>query len=282
METQLAALAPAQEPLLEPIRATELALATLPASGRVLRPSVDVPEQNLKPALSPVAVPAPGDVASIQPSVSAPKITVATRDLRKLNSRIESALARGRVAPVEQPAAQRESNALLASALKSVPIPRSPSARPEVLQLALAAAPVEKAKQILATATPQWRTSSANGETVAIAQPTKPSLRVPVPNRVDSGSSSQAIATGAQTPMISALKLGDLDSKSVKKWAVASSTRIGPVAGLMAPNYKQGSKRAVPNSVYSAGFAFTRSPLRADRFSGKSLTRVAFAYVGSL
>ena len=66
----------------------------------------------------------------------------------------------------------------------------------------------------------------------------------------------------------------------VKAWAVATSTRVGPIAQLKAPDYKNSTKRPAPASVYSAGFAHERSPLRADRFTGKALTRVAFAHFG--
>ncbi|MGC1503826.1 MAG: hypothetical protein WA782_06750, partial [Sulfitobacter sp.] len=89
-----------------------------------------------------------------------------------------------------------------------------------------------------------------------------------------------AVSTGAPVPMKAELALGDLDGSDVKGWAVSASTRVGPVALLKAPNYREGTRRAAPASVYSVGFAFNRSPLRADRFSGRALTRVAFAHFG--
>ena len=73
------------------------------------------------------------------------------------------------------------------------------------------------------------------------------------------------------------MSIGDLDGSSVKKWAVSTSTRIGPAAVLVAPNYRVSARHEAPDRVYSAGFARARFTLKSDSFSGKALTRVAFA-----
>jgi hypothetical protein len=46
---------------------------------------------------------------------------------------------------------------------------------------------------------------------------------------------------------------------------------------LIAPNYRQGTQQEAPDRVYSVGFAQARFTLRSDSFSGRALTRVAFA-----
>ena len=135
-------------------------------------------------------------------------------------------------------------------------------------------------------AVPVWRnpakTADKGTQAKQLAKVEK--ARVPVPKRqkiVEDKTTIAAIKTGGSSPMKPELSIGDLDGRSVKFWAVASSTRTGLLASLKALNYKRGAKRAVPSSVYSKGFADERFPLRSDRFSGRALTRVAFAKLGS-
>jgi len=291
--TTQVALAPVAENKLAPIRATELALATPPAVRRVLRPAVDVPDASATPStLTPVpraqaravvapTVPVPAAPLPKQP-VRAPVVLAKANpnDVTDLAKRTTSALARGRPAARIPTEAETTSNAILANALKSIPVPKSPAKQKELVQLALANA-TGSSNQSLAK--PQWRSSPSEEQSVKkSAEEPETNLRVPVPTAAPQKPKAVAsIATGARTPMVSSLKLGNLDGRSVKKWAVSQSTRVGLSASLRAPNYKQGTNRAVPSSVYSAGFAFKRAPLRADRFSGKSLTRVAFAHFGT-
>lgn len=89
---------------------------------------------------------------------------------------------------------------------------------------------------------------------------------------------TQVAGSAVPVPTKIELSLGDLDGRSVKYWAVATSTRVGSIASLRAPIYKSSTSRAAPVSVYSKGFDGARFPRRADSFSGKALTRVAFAY----
>ncbi|MEL6701611.1 MAG: hypothetical protein AAFO58_08020, partial [Pseudomonadota bacterium] len=76
--------------------------------------------------------------------------------------------------------------------------------------------------------------------------------------------------------------LGDLDSRKVKSWAVADSTRTGPLAKLRAPIYKRSTAQATPSRIFSAGFGDSRAPLRADSFTGRAVTRATFARLASL
>ncbi len=310
VETQIAALVPVEEATPEPVRATELALVSSVDAGRVPRPPLDIPQVESTPAATitprsapvvasapnpeltprlaslpapiPVFVPVPDTAVLTKRSTNVVETAVAAYDISKLRARVESALVRKRIELVPQSDEHEESNARLADALKSVPVPKSPKARSQLLQAALAAAPIDRAKQIVAATTPQWRTAVNDESEPTVVQVEKPSLSVPLPNEVGLTKPEPVIYTEAHKPTTNSLKLGDLEGRSVKKWAVATSTRVGPVAALVAPNYKQGTKRAVPNSVYSVGFAFERSRLRSDRFSGRSLTQVAFAYVGNL
>ena len=106
-------------------------------------------------------------------------------------------------------------------------------------------------------------------------------LRVPLPssNPVRERPSVAAATSQPTKPSEESyeLSLGDLDGSSVKKWAVSLSTRVGPAAVLVAPNYRESTRQEAPDRVYSAGFARARFTLKSDSFSGRALTRVAFA-----
>ncbi len=285
----LAAVASAPEVAGAP---TQLALAAPAAIPARLRPSVEIPESTIPPA-------------SIAARGAQPELVA-------LNSRIETALARGRLQTPAETAAELQSNSKLAEALKYIPVPSKPAEnpgsgpinRPQVTQLALAAIP-QSAPRNVSFLVPSNQPESGVKPVVDSSRfahekpvdPTTPSsrpalsedlitasanrLRVPLPSVNPIRSDQPAvIASGGDTPVVDeayALSLGDLDGGSVKKWAVSLSTRVGPAAALTAPNYRQSTQQIVPNRIYSAGFASARLALRADRFSGRALTRVAFA-----
>ena len=241
---------------------------------------------------APSSITDPLRLASAEPTAS----TESQNGTVDLSGRIETALAGERqLTPVER-AAQQQSNSKLAEALKSIPVPRSRAARPEAIQLALARsvqptinqsalrAALDRARlapsddNVLAT--PSWRNAAftsrlGDGDNA---------FRVPLPSSQPKSAAEQPVLTGfarqSDADAGSQLSLGDLDGASVKTWAVSVSTRIGSAAALTAPNYEQSTRRAAPHSVYSVGFAPTRFPLRSDRFSGRALTRVAFAQFG--
>ena len=241
---------------------------------------------------APSSITDPLRLASAEPTAS----TESQNGTVDLSGRIEAALAGERqLTPVER-AAQQQSNSKLAEALKSIPVPRSRAARPEAIQLALARsvqptinqsalrAALDRARlapsddNVLAT--PSWRNAAftsrlGDGDNA---------FRVPLPSSQPKSAAEQPVLTGfarqSDADAGSQLSLGDLDGASVKTWAVSVSTRIGSAAALTAPNYEQSTRRAAPHSVYSVGFAPTRFPLRSDRFSGRALTRVAFAQFG--
>lgn len=263
--------------------------ATSASASSALRPAVDVPNLNTTQ----------GVATSSDPEVN------------DLKARIETALARGRsLTPAEQ-AAELQSNNQLAQALKRIPVPTNPQRLAAATagttstangQIALArltgieSAPLspatvpvpeskpkvsESAKVVAAafseTTTPSWRTPENDSLAAAVAE----KLRVPLPVANPNGRtvvlSANPESSSEQQEENFTLSLGDLDGSSVKEWAVSRSTRVGLSATLVAPDYKKGSRLAAPNRVYSAGFAQSRLPLRADRFSGRALTRVAFA-----
>ncbi|MEP1207584.1 MAG: DUF882 domain-containing protein [Rhizobiaceae bacterium] len=269
--------------LLRPAAQTELALAAPAAWPKTLRPPADIPGQNAEIAAS----------------------LVEQQRLASLNSRIETALARGRVQSPAELAAEKQGNSKLVEALREIPVPSRPQRRPVPTQLALASIPettprsaakLTPAKQsgteqnvvvdssrfasaeVTDPTTPSWRTSLRQELIAASAN----RLRVPLPSSKPIRQNQQAVvASGGETVSTEntyALSLGDLDGNSVKEWAVSLSTRVGPVAALKAPNYSQITQHGAPDRVYSAGFAQgARFVLRADRFSGRALTRVAFA-----
>ena len=105
----------------------------------------------------------------------------------------------------------------------------------------------------------------------------KADVSKPDPKKPEFVASVARRSGAAPEKMTGELRLGDLDGSSVKAWAIAASTRVGPIAALRAPDYEISTKRIAPASVYSAGFANNRPPLRSDRFTGRAMMRVAFA-----
>lgn len=304
---------------LQPVT-TELALAVPESSPNVLRPSADVPDagqsaisERLTPAISAASQVATGELTPARnvPTPRAPITEIAEApqptqqiEVEQLKSRIETALARGRVATPAETAAEQQSNSQLAEALKSIPVPKTPTDRPVETQLALASLPEPAPRNSAIAASTelsapepkplvdQSRFAALDGSdasTPSLRQALRPEqiaasadrLRVPLPSSNPVRDRAAIAATTSQPSNSSdenyALSLGDLDGSSVKKWAVSLSTRVGPSAVLIAPNYEESTRQEAPDRVYSAGFARARFTLKSDSFSGKALTRVAFA-----
>jgi len=206
-------------------------------------------------------------------------------------------------------AAERQANSKLAEALKYIPVPSQPDRRRTSAQIALASiSQTETANAAIALPdfSPVHRASgnvtraglgnTANASTPSLINRPNPEtvaaireqLRVPLPtynpggreigfSRVsDTDAAGDGDGAGSDTETV--LSLGNLGGLSVKTWAVSPSTRVGSTTLLRAPDYRQGTRRAVPARVYSAGFEQIAFPLRADRFSGLALNRVAFAH----
>lgn len=247
---------------LAPVGATELALATGKLVNgvreNVLRPSADIPSDTTPQQAAVPVPPAPSATIPVLRREPVPEPTVEVAALAPendptrmaaLKSRITQALTRQRLRPTQTATSVPSLRDTL-----NVPVPTlSPVRADQSTQIASAPAA------------------------------TRLTSPLPAPRRVggfDKTPSNQAlagIATGSGVAMRSELSLGDLDSRSVTRWAVATSTRTGVSASLVAPDYSQGTKRAVPASIYSVGFEADTSPLRADRFTGQAMQRVAFA-----
>lgn len=225
------------------------------------------------------------------------KQLAADQDISKLKARIETALAQGRKLTPAEEAAERQGNSKLEEALKYIPVPSQPDRSRDDAQIALAAlsgSGAVRSSVVLSDLRPAIA-SSANamvfgsrksGAPSLLNQPSaetiaaiREQLRVPLPSSNPAGSETgfDRIASSNSSDE-SELSLGNLASETVKDWAVSSSTRVGSVAMLKAPDYRQGTRRALPASVYSAGFIQAAFPLRADRFSGRAFDRVAFAH----
>jgi len=226
--------------------------------------------------------PATGDETEQSQQLAAQKRTAGdVVALEALKSRIRTALARQRELSSAEKAVQAQANAEL---IERVALLRKPKVRPEADTITASSnlggvdsnQPLGLNGELVQVPTPQWRTDEKSKPTDQSSQIAK------LKEKIDAAlqaRTSQPSAQEVPVPnMVGELKLGDLDGRNVRKWAVALSTRVGPIATLSAPRYGQGTRRAAPVSVYSAGFANNRPPLRADRFSGRALTRVAFAY----
>ncbi len=227
------------------LRATELVVATPPgvslsSPAQALRPVVDIPVHEL-------SIP---------------------RDAKKLSARTLALLAKQKKLYSPEKVIRLQKKVKTELAPVNVPLPKLSPARPK-------SAP----KPVLEAALqPQTRVTRPSLQKEKVVAPT--ATQVPLPNSNVNSETTLALETGGFVQVQNELKLGNLDGRDVKKWAVAISTRIGPSAILQAPVYEQNTQRAAPTSVFSAGFAFARLPLRADRFSGRALTRVAFARFG--
>lgn len=273
-----------------------------PASGS---PEAASPAINSTPSPAPTGPTPRAPVVELASAPSPLDNTPNETDVAQLRSRIETALARGREATPAETAAEQQSNNQLAQALKSIPAPSRPEQRPEIeTQLALAALPQPSPRNSQAAVSADASESeiqpvvdssrfasldSTDASTPSLRQELDPELiaastdrlQVPVPSS-NPARERPAIASAARNGTQDStenydLSLGDLDGSSVKKWAVSLSTRVGPSAVLIAPNYQQSTQQQAPDRVYSAGFARARFTLRSDSFSGKALTRVAFA-----
>ncbi|MDD9908433.1 MAG: DUF882 domain-containing protein [Ahrensia sp.] len=144
--------------------------------------------------------------------------------------------------------------------------------RANVLGREAAEALRQKSSQIQTASVPLPRP-----EVPAAVEPKKPKRAVAAPQRPVG-----LLGNATSSNIKSELALGDLDGNAVKEWAVATSTRIGPLAQLRAPTYKSSVTRLAPNHVLGDGFTNKRQAIRADRFTGKSLARTAFARLASL
>jgi len=218
------------------------------------------------------ALAAPQSAPAVKPAVGSPEKIAA------LNENIRKALARRRVLTDTTVSSQTKINADLANGLARLAVP-SPANRDfrrasqgdqqPTTPIQTAALDTDRFGRVT---TPKLR--QALGD--RFGEPKRAS-QVPVPK-----ASLNRVAPAATDRMQPELRLGNLDSSRVKTWAVAESTRIGPVATLVAPKYAQGTRRAAPASVFSHGFGEPGPRLRADRFTGRALTRVAFAHFASL
>ncbi len=264
--------------------------------------------QALRPA---VAVPTPGQNAIAQ-AIPLPGST--ENEQNELRSRVQTALARRlsdsaperavqQAALTTAPANVLRPTELVAPAAPAQPVTPS-AAQPSAAQIAalsrsaLEAARIRRQPQqekiISASLNTQAETFKASVPTPrqqpAVAKTNQPvnGNSVPVPAakpRLDISQqparnlarTEPLIRTGAKNAMVAELSIGDLDGREVKRWAIAASTRVGSSAVLRAPDYRRSTQRLMPSTVYATGFANARFKLQSDRFSGRSLTRVAFA-----
>lgn len=223
------------------------------------------PEQPVVVAIAEPVIQQPVADNVLRPSADIPQVDpvparfsdTEVEDIGDLKSRIKTALNRQRQKSVVEKALEAQVGLNNGKAV-TVPTARNVADAKPVLKAAL-----DPVVSKLRPATPTWRANTQLDT----------GTKIPVPKIAP----QQVIAAVAGE-----LDLGDLDGDKVKAWALASSTRIGPLAKLIAPHYDECSRRAAPASVYSAGFANGRAPLRSDRFSGRALTRVAFAYFNTV
>ncbi len=260
---------------LEPVGDTRVALA-LPQEGTsILRPRVEIPQA--PPATKETSEEIARLNARIRTALaSSTNLTPSQRAVEVLAEAKETVVASAQLKPtkpVARPTFPQQSTEEFVARLqpKRNPIEAVPAAvvTPPVLQASLQVPGNVPA--------PAWRIDETVVERAEeVLKSTKPVVvPLPKPNELTDREPSM-VAVGYGEPIKPELRLGDLDGRSVKVWAVSSSTRVGALATLKAPSYKQGMRRPMPASVFSAGFNSGRTLLRADAFTGNSRTRVAF------
>ncbi len=275
------------------IGATEIALATPEATPEILRPAGEIPAPAASPSAILASAAAPQQTAELREQV-----VTALAQQRSSNIAQEAAealvVSRPR-APVRLASLQTDTNsshralldermgpksAPLGMTLPSKPLDSTRTNLPEMVEVPLPA-PAKPAKLDEAVVLAALKRREDSTRARLTKQPDTSALNsasVPAPRPLKAESPS---ALELQE-MKSELALGDLDGYSVKVWAVATTTRIGPLAQLTAPAYKKAIEREAPTKVLGNGFSTERSRIRADRFTGRALTRIAFAQLASL
>ncbi len=273
-----------------PVRQPETLLAELESKEIANRTQLAL----LKPA---------GTNATLRPSVDVPAAKdLAPQDkkaLEALKSRMQTALARQReLSAAERAVESQANNTALASKVQKLLKREVSPERFEQPAVQVALAPTSDPKLVnpfdnlrrIAVPTPASRaalvakaeTNAVEAAKVPVPSPApsvvaKAEVSKPDPNKPEFVASVKPRAGETVEKMTGELKLGDLEGSSVKAWAIAASTRVGPIAALKAPDYEVSTKRLAPAKVYSAGFANDRPPLRSDRFTGRALIRLALA-----
>ena len=280
--------------------ATELALATPAATTQILRPSAGIPSPAASPSAILASAQAPQQTAQLRDRVATaltrqrsstvaqqaaeavvvrrPQASIELAALPKVAKPSRRTLLDERLGPKAAPLGATAPSKPLdapvtASLLQKVNIPLPEAAKPARLDEAVVLAALKR-REGLTRARPAAETAPADT-----------SASVPIPRSITAAPTEVAKVKTPAAPapeMKSELALGNLDGYSVKVWAVAASTRIGPIAQLQAPAYKKSVEREVPVTIVGGGFSKERPRIRADRFTGRSHTRVAYAKLASL
>ena len=224
----------------------------------VLRPSAELGETQLA-LVSPTA-----------PATTLSSGSLSTGDVEGLKSRIKDALTRQRSLSAAQKSLEDSQNDRLAQQIARIPVPAAAPSRPSESRPSDMRSAIEPERVLAALDPPR-----DDAVTAPTLRPRQPVTEVATPTAAPAATSIPvASAAASMTPE---LKLGNLESDPVKKWAIATSTRVGPIAALTAPSYDSVSRLSAPISVHSNGFTTGAAPLRADRFTGTAYARVAFA-----
>ena len=284
--------------------ATEVALAAPSATTQILRPAAEIPAPAASPAAILASAQAPQQTAQL-------KERVVTALAQQRSNTIAQQAADSLVvprprAPVQLaalPAQAKPARTLLEERLgpKSAPLGATAPSKP--LEPVAAASLLEKVEVPLPAPAKPAKMDEAvvlaalkRNEDLIRARLTEKAenvpestASVPLPRPITSAASQAGGLEKTVAPanvelpkMKSELALGDLESYSVKAWAVAATTRIGPIAKLTAPAYKKAVEREAPSTVLGNGFTNERPSIRSDRFMGRSLARIAFAQLASL
>ena len=297
----LAALAPEADASTQNAAvATEYAFAA-PSVSPVRRPGADIPVGSVSeptkaaqaatvplPRVSTDAVAEPVQVASAEPVLPASPKQLA----EEAASVVAKQVVPAKKAPAKDLASLNSAvtKTLDASSTRMEQLKRDAE---EAIRVADAAAALakegEKRRQDLLAAArklPSKRPVKAEAQTevAALAPASEPAAPVAKPASkpvvaVTQPTRRSGFVIRSEEAMRSDLSLGNLETVSVKAWATAGSIRVGPVAQLRAPAYRMAAASLPTAAVYSSGFVSSHRPLRADRFTGSSLTRLAQATI---
>ncbi len=286
------------------IAATEVALAAPSATTGILRPAVEIPAPTSSPSAILASAAAPQQAAELREqvvtalaqqrsgtvaqeaartlAVSRPRAPVQLASLQAETDSPQPARLAERLGPKAAPLGATQPSKPLDTATTILPekveVPLPAPAKPAKLDEAAVLAALKRNEKLTrARLSEQTDQAAVNAASVPLPRPVEASgaetAKVETPRKP---------ATTELPKMKSELALGNLEGYSVKVWAVATTTRIGPIAQLTAPTYKKAIEREAPSTVLGNGFSTEHPPIRADRFMGRALTRIAYAQLASL
>ena len=256
--------------------AATVAYAAPAATTSLLRPPADIP------GVAPSAKQAPVEVAAIDPAAGGARDPQAEIDA--LNARIRSTLSRQRIETTQARERARRENEALKARLASVAAPKrrsfelaAPQAPAMLATAAIAPAPAKPAARWVPGRVAVPATATAKVPAKADASQLQVAALSPLATEPRPAVAAKArFVVVAEDAPSAAMRLANLHGRSVKQWAVAPTTRVGPVATMRMPRFERAVHMPAPATVLTQGFERKRR-LRTDSFTGTASAKASIA-----